>query len=179
MSFITPSKYREIANQVGLAYKTVRDSLISGDGTNAADYAENAVKKIVEYPDDTSTDIAPIGSIANDLGAVSFDFNQKFSTTNAKSLASAYFSQIISSLNAHVIRRSAADIYDIKAYYAKYKSLGSAAEVCFYTNGIANSINESYYFSEDFEELIKQLNISINTDSNNPDIYVGDSVIIN
>jgi hypothetical protein len=162
MSYITPYKYRNIAESIATAYAAVRSSL----STTANTQASSIVTSVLDYPDDNvdglshSTTIDPIGSISNDLGTTVFQFGPKFNSTNAIGLAAAFFTPILQSINSHVLRRTGASATNMVTYMTTYALTSGSAEMSLFSaNG--STVNSSYYFSQDFTELCAQINITI------------------
>jgi hypothetical protein len=169
MSFISPRNYRQIANRLGAAYAALRDELYSSTASDDTinNKTESIAKKILsisEANDDGLThdnSVDPVGSIANDLGTAIYNFDQKFTSNNAKDSAAQYFGQFLASLNSHVIKRTTTGVASIADYFNKYKNPNGVLDMCFYTGSSANASDTNYYFSQDFQELCNRLNIQL------------------
>lgn len=184
MSYITPTKYWEISEELGKAYASLRDSLndttladasektteAGGSSATAYAYAKYVAELITESTDDNDDglthdlSIDPPASIANDLGTEALTFGSKFADTAAKNLAASQFSSTIQKLNAHVVKRTksatAETVNNISQYFDAFRLVSGSAEMSLHSNdGV--SVDTNYYFSQDFDELCDELNIDL------------------
>jgi hypothetical protein len=186
MSFITPKKYREIANVLGTAYGDVRDVLHSS-GTDDAEsfssgtsygYAKYVVDTIVDATDDnTDADSIivhsvvkdPSGSVASDLGSSSTSFANSLIQTSAEKDAASYFSAILQKLNSHVIKRTQRGVVSgspsptlttIRSYYDAYSLTTGSEEMSLHSSN-GTSYDASLYFNADFVDLMSQINVDL------------------
>jgi len=173
MSYITPDTYYDIAEKLASAYARMRDSF--NDGVNADTaykYASEAHILVVEATDDNTDGLDhgatrdPIGSISYDLGKKVYDFGTGFTETQAQTLAAAYFTNILTSLNTHVLNRTplpdgVTRFTGIGHYYTTYANTDGVDEMSLFTNGTPG--DGSSYFSPDFAELSTKINVTIDS----------------
>lgn len=156
MSYLSPAQYHNIAQELGKSYKEIRDSLL---GTNTSTAINNALTIVLDAPDAVtqSVSVDPKGSIAKDLGGKFSDLSAKFTVDTATRIASAYFSDAISSMNTHVVAR---------VNTAGTKSYSNIA--AFFDGNAAywksDTVNHYSYFSNEFREMCGYLGVTFSAD---------------
>jgi len=190
MSYITPKAYYTQAEAMATEYARLRDAMSGTLNTNVL----AVTAAIVEETDDDSDAVAgvithdatrdPAGSIAADLGTTFSALGIKFTATNAKTLAMAYFTAAFRGLNAHVISRTpiptGATQRTLAQYVANYKTDPATIPVnddmSLFTNqtGLAyvdTATQSSYYFSDNFVEMADHTGVTFFNSDQDGEIY--------
>lgn len=160
MSYIKPSEYKVIAEQLGTAYGDIRDAINDGANGGAVSNMGTAMDTIAAADDtlEGNATVDPKGSIMNDLGVTWFKAtNQDFTVARAKSTASALFSAALRKLNSHVIKRMG--MTSIATYYSTYAFIPGDTSMSLF-----NTPESPDYFSADFEDLSSKIGVTIDTD---------------
>lgn len=178
MSFVTPQEYKQISNDLGDAFATIRDAINnSGSGDAYAD-VQTALVIVADSVDNDvriSQTIDPKGAIMNDLGTTwQNDANNKFTRTQASNTAANFFSSMLRKLNDHVKNRTldpdtGAKHQTVQDWFNTYAfTTGNEAYSLFWNGGTApdgtapdGSGGTGAYFSQNFEDLCTALNITI------------------
>lgn len=172
MSYIKASTYRQISEKLGDAFAKVRDAIRHADSTDDAyTLIQDSLVLITEFPDDdvnVSATLDPKGSVMGDLGTPWYTAaNTGLTSDKASSVAAGLFSSAINKLNKHVRSRTyktgtTVINKNILEWYDSYAIVsGSADDSLFSADG--TTIEESYYFSDNFVDLSSELSVTIPT----------------
>jgi hypothetical protein len=145
MSFLSPSQYHNIAQELGKAYKVVRDGLV---GSSITTPVITALEIVLDATDNVSNStLDPLGAIAKDLGSKASDLTGKFTIDQACLISSAYFSDTVSALNNHVVNRSnttgTKTYTNLAGFYTDNASLWTS-----------DASTHTSYFSQEYTELV-------------------------
>ena len=153
MSVLSAKEYHDMAQQLGKAYKEIRNGLIDSNVSLTGVSGACLISFAASDASSTSSTIDPAGSIAKDTGSTYSDLSVKFTVDKATKIAADYFSTSVKTLNSHVVGRTNT-VSGVQTYRNITEYLdGNAAT--WLNNG------QSGYFSTEFREMCGYFGVTV------------------